>query len=94
MIQGITGSASSLYFQSSALPTELPESGMQKRVLHKLCAASITLASTLDLVSIIFAFTGTSHNTETEMSFTLGIGSNIRKSPYFDATVADGVQSF
>jgi len=28
------------------------------------------------------------------MSFTLGIGSNIRKSPYFDATVADGVQSF
>jgi len=28
------------------------------------------------------------------MSFSLGIGSNIRKSPYFDATVADGVQSF
>jgi len=28
------------------------------------------------------------------MSFTLGIGCNIRKSPYFDATVADGVQSF
>ena len=32
--------------------------------------------------------------TGTEMSFLLGIGSNIRKSPYFDATVADGVQSF
>jgi aminomethyltransferase len=31
---------------------------------------------------------------ETQMSFSLGIGSNIRKSPYFDATVADGVQSF
>jgi aminomethyltransferase len=30
----------------------------------------------------------------TEMAFSLGIGSNIRKSPYFDATVADGVQSF
>ena len=28
------------------------------------------------------------------MSFSLGIGSNIRKSPYFDATMADGVQSF
>ena len=28
------------------------------------------------------------------MAFSLGIGSNIRKSPYFDATVADGVQSF
>ena len=28
------------------------------------------------------------------MSFSLGIGSNLRKSPYFDATVADGVQSF
>jgi len=28
------------------------------------------------------------------MSFTLGIGCNIRKSPYFDATVADGVRSF
>ncbi len=28
------------------------------------------------------------------MSFSLGIGSNIRKSPYFDSTVADGVQSF
>jgi len=28
------------------------------------------------------------------MSFTLGIGCNIRKSPYFDATVADGVESF
>ena len=28
------------------------------------------------------------------MSFSLSIGSNIRKSPYFDATVADGVQSF
>jgi aminomethyltransferase len=28
------------------------------------------------------------------MSFTIGIGSNIRKSPYFDATVADGVQAF
>jgi aminomethyltransferase len=33
-------------------------------------------------------------NTGTEMPFSLGIGSNIRKSPYFDATVADGVQSF
>ena len=31
---------------------------------------------------------------EADMSFSLGIGSNIRKSPYFDATVADGVQSF
>ena len=28
------------------------------------------------------------------MSFLLGIDSNIRMSPYFDATVADGVQSF
>lgn len=28
------------------------------------------------------------------MSFSIGIGPNIRKSPYFDATVADGVQSF
>ena len=28
------------------------------------------------------------------MPFTIGIGSNIRKSPYFTATVADGVQSF
>lgn len=28
------------------------------------------------------------------MTFSLGIGSNIRKSPYFDATVADGVHSF
>ncbi len=28
------------------------------------------------------------------MSFSIGIGPNIRKSPYFDATVADGVKSF
>jgi len=28
------------------------------------------------------------------MTFTLGIGSNIRKSPYFDATVNAGVQAF
>lgn len=28
------------------------------------------------------------------MNFSIGIGPNIRKSPYFDATVADGVQSF
>lgn len=28
------------------------------------------------------------------MKFELGIGPNIRKSPYFEATVADGVQSF
>ena len=28
------------------------------------------------------------------MSFSIGIGPNIRKSAYFDATVADGVQSF
>lgn len=28
------------------------------------------------------------------MTFSLGIGSNIRKSPYFDSTVADGVRSF
>ena len=28
------------------------------------------------------------------MTFSVGIGSNIRKSPYFDATVADGVRSF
>lgn len=28
------------------------------------------------------------------MSFKINIGPNIRKSPYFDATVADGVQSF
>lgn len=28
------------------------------------------------------------------MSFSIGIGPNIRKSPYFEATVADGVQSF
>jgi hypothetical protein len=29
-----TESTSSLYFQSSALPTELPEHGMRKRVLN------------------------------------------------------------
>jgi len=28
------------------------------------------------------------------MTFQIGIGPNIRKSPYFEATVADGVQSF
>jgi aminomethyltransferase len=28
------------------------------------------------------------------MSFTIGIGPNLRKSPYFDATVRDGVRSF
>ena len=28
------------------------------------------------------------------MAFTIGVGANIRKSPYFDATVADGVRSF
>lgn len=28
------------------------------------------------------------------MTFAISIGSNIRKSPYFDSTVADGVQSF
>lgn len=28
------------------------------------------------------------------MAFYIGIGPNIRKSPYFDSTVADGVQSF
>jgi hypothetical protein len=28
------------------------------------------------------------------MSFNIGIGPNIRKSPYFDSTVADGVKSF
>jgi len=28
------------------------------------------------------------------MTFTIGIGPNIRKSPYYDATVRDGVQSF
>ena len=28
------------------------------------------------------------------MSFQIAVGSNIRKSPYFDATVADGVASF
>ena len=28
------------------------------------------------------------------MPFQIAVGSNIRKSPYFDATVADGVASF
>ena len=28
------------------------------------------------------------------MSYTIGIGPNLRKSAYFDATVRDGVQSF